>query len=39
MKKKFSQKDKKLREWLKKGGREASKNDFMAVLRKATKTS
>jgi len=33
--KKFSLKDKKLRDWLKKGGREGSKKDFLTLLKKA----
>jgi len=35
MKKKFTNKDKKLRDWLKKGGREDSKKDFFTLLKKA----
>lgn len=34
-KKKFSSKDKKLRDFLKKGGREGSKKDFLTLLKQA----
>lgn len=34
-KKRFSAKDKKLGDWLKKGGREGSKQDFLALIERA----
>lgn len=34
-KKKFSNKDKKFRDWLVKGGRDNSKRDFLALVKKA----
>ena len=33
--KKFSTKDKKLRDWLSKGGREGSKQDLLTLLKRA----
>lgn len=37
-KKKFSSKDKKLREFLVKGGREGSKKDFLTLLKRAVRS-
>ncbi len=38
MRKRFSKKDQKLRDFLKKGGRENSKKDFLTLLKRATGT-
>lgn len=35
MKKKQTKKDKQLKQWLKNGGREGAKKDFLTLLRKA----
>jgi hypothetical protein len=34
-KKKLTEKDKKLKEWLKQGGREGTKQDFLTLLKRA----
>lgn len=36
-KKKLTEKDKKLKEWLKQGGREGAKKDFFSLLKRASK--
>lgn len=36
-KKSLKDKDKKLKEWLKKGGREGSRKDFLTVLKRAVR--
>ena len=36
-KKKQTQKEEKIKEWLKKGGREGAKADFLTLLKKAVK--
>lgn len=38
MKKKLLPKDKKLKAWLKKGGREGARQDFLRLLKRATST-
>ncbi len=38
-KRQFSPKDKKVRDWLSKGGREDAKKDFLALLKRASQPS